>query len=107
MAKNSRFEWDKPADDNPPAHDFDKEEIIEGVVTRTGAVPFADREAKYLVIDVPTEGERTVWLSSVLETAVERLNPQPGDYIGIKYLGKRKSANGFYYRDYDVRVLRD
>ncbi len=102
-----RIDWDAPTEEYPPAHDFDKESIVEGVLVRTGSVPFSDREAKYLVIDVPTKGEETIWLSQVLESAVDRLDPKEGEYIGIKYLGKRKSSKGFYYRDYDVRVLRE
>lgn len=50
--------------------------------------------------EVIVRGSRTA-----LRTAFERLNPQMGDGIAIRYLGAKVSKRGNKFHDYEVRVL--
>lgn len=44
---------------------------------------------------------------AVLKTAVERWNPQPGERIGVKYVGKLEGRGAFEgYEDYRMVVQR-
>ena len=103
--KQSKFDWDE-ADDEVYAetHDFDKEAIVEGTMLRTGAVTIKGKEVSLVVLDT-SKGERTVWEGAVLESALEVKKALIGDYLGIRYLGLKKGAAGFKYRDFDVRVI--
>ena len=102
--KQSKFDWDE-ADDEVYAetHDFDKEAIVEGTMLRTGAVTIKGKEVSLVVLDT-SKGERTIWLGAVLESALTVKKAVEGDYIGVRYLGLKKGAAGFKYRDFDLRV---
>ena len=102
MAKQSKIDWEK--DEYSPAHDFDKVPVIEGTLVRKGMVTIRGKEVSFVVLKT-TKAEETVWLGAVLRGSLEDKAPEVGSYIGIKYLGMEKSAAGFSYRNYAVRVI--
>ena len=102
MAKPKKIDWDEP--EYSPAHDFDKVPVIEGALVRKGMVTIRGKEVSFVVLKT-AKAEETVWLGAVLKGSLEDKAPEAGDYIGIKYLGMAKSAAGFSYRNYAVRVL--
>ena len=67
-------------------------------------------EAKIAVIADDEDG--TEWgvalFRSVLKNQFERMNPQPGDTVGLKYLGLTppRSKGGNEYHNYKLRVIR-
>ena len=102
MAKQTKVNWDEP--EYSPAHDFDKAPIIEGTLVRTGVVTIRGKEVSFVVLKTAKE-EETVWLGAVLKGSLEDRAPEIGSYVGIKYLGMEKSAAGFSYRNFAVRVI--
>ena len=102
MAKQTKINWDEP--EYSPAHDFEKAPVIEGTLVRKGVVTLRGKEVSFVVLKT-AKAEETVWLGAVLRGSLEDKAPEAGDYIGIKYLGMEKSAAGFSYRNYAVRVL--
>ena len=102
MAKQTKIDWNEP--EYSPAHDFDKVPVIEGTLVRKGMITIRGKEVSFVVLKTAKE-EETVWLGAVLKGSLEDRDPQPGDLIGIKYLGMEKSAAGFGYRNFGVRVI--
>ena len=102
MAKQTKINWDEP--EYSPAHDFEKAPVIEGTLVRKGVVTIRGKEVSFVVLKT-AKAEETVWLGAVLKGSLEDKAPEVGDLIGIKYLGMEKSAAGFGYRNYAVRVL--
>ena len=103
MAKvQSKIQWDEP--EYHETHDFEKIPVIEGTMVGRGMVTIQGRDAPFVVLDT-TEGKRTVWLGAVLKSSLEDRKAVEGSYVGIKYLGMEKSAAGFQYRNFAVRVI--
>ena len=102
MAKQTKINWDEP--EYSPAHDFEKAPVIEGTLVRKGVVTIRGKEVSFVVLKT-AKSEETIWLGAVLKGSLEDKAPVVGSYIGIKYLGMEKSAAGFSYRNYAVRVI--
>ena len=102
MAKQSKIDWDEP--EYSPAHDFDKVPVIEGTLVKKGMVTIRGKEVSFVVLKTAKE-EETVWLGAVLKGSLEDKAPEAGDLVGIKFLGMAKSAAGFSYRNFAVRVI--
>ena len=102
MTKQSKIDWE--AEEYSPAHDFDKVPVVEGTLVKKGMVTIRGKEVNFVVLKT-AKSEETVWLGAVLKGSLEDKAPEAGDYIGIKYLGMEKSAAGFSYRNYAVRVI--
>ena len=102
VEKQDRIDWSEP--EYSPAHDFEKVPVIEGTLVREGTITIRGRDVPYMVLKTAKE-EETVWLGTVLKGTFEERKPEIGAYIGIKYLGKEKSAAGFEYRNYAVRIV--
>jgi hypothetical protein len=85
------------------------EEVFGTLISvEVGHTAFGD--AVILVIqDAESFTERSVWLlHTVLRNQVNRLRPQYGEMVGIRYLGKRRpEGGGPEYDDYRVVVDRD
>ena len=88
----------------PETHDFEVDPIIEGTLISRGDLVIRDNDASFVVLET-AKGERTVWLGAVLKSSLKDKGAEVGSYIGIKYLGMKKSAGGFNYRNYTVRVI--
>ena len=88
--------------ENPENHDFNKEAMVEGNVIRRATVSISGNERPLIVLDTK-DGERTVWLGSVLESGV--MDAVVGSYVAIKYVGEVKGKSGYTYKDYLTRVL--
>lgn len=95
------FDWDKKP--YPDKWDFKKEPVIEGTVTKIGSVTLRGREAPYMHVRTK-QGERTVWLTMVIQGVVDDEKVEEGDLVGIKYLGEAVGENGLDYHNFDVRV---
>ena len=104
MAKQSKINWDEPDEEFAPTHDFDKAPVVEGVLVREDTITIRGDEVSLVVLDTKA-GEETVWLGSVLKGSLEARHAELGSYVGIRYLGMVKSAAGFKYRNYAVRVI--
>ena len=107
VAKQTKIDWGKPKDEisYPPNHNFDETPIVEGTLVREGMVTVREKEVFLIILDT-SKGEETIWLGAVLESSLALDKPVIGDYVGIKYLGMKKGASGFRYRDFDTRVIR-
>ena len=103
MAKvQGKIDWESA--EYPPAHDFEQEPIIEGTLVKRGELTIRGKDVSFVVLKTK-EGEENVWLGSVLKSSLEDRRAVEGDYVGIKYLGMEKSAAGFNYRNFTVRVI--
>lgn len=102
--KKSKFDWSvEEKVEYAENHDFDVEPIVEGTLLGYDTVTIKDKEVSLVVLDT-SKGERTIWLGAVLESALTVKKAVEGDYIGVRYLGLKKGAAGFKYRDFDLRV---
>jgi hypothetical protein len=78
-------------------------EEIAGTVVRVEAGDLGDGPVPIVVIDTGDENLRSVWVfHDALRSQLEKLQPQAGDAIAIRYNGKQKSANGRSYHSYTV-----
>jgi hypothetical protein len=78
-------------------------EEIAGTVVRVEAGDLGDGPVPIVVIDTGDETLRSVWVfHDALRSQLEKLQPQAGDAIAIRYNGKQKSANGRSYHSYTV-----
>ena len=100
--KKQKINWDEPQ--HSPTHDFDKVPVIEGTLVRKGVVSIRNKKVPFVVLKT-SKSEETVWLGAVLKGSLEDRAAEIGDYIGVKYLGREKSAAGFTYRNYAVWVI--
>jgi len=64
----------------------------------------------YPLLEILTDDGQGIALHcfhTVLKTAVERWDPKPGEYVGVKYLGKLEGRGSFEgYEDYRMVVRR-
>ncbi len=70
---------------------------------------YAEYRGPVWVMVLADEGgeERSLWLlHQALLNSLKRLRPKPGDRVGVKNLGKRKSQAGTNYNDWRVVVDR-
>jgi hypothetical protein len=89
----------------PESHKFTKRgEILAGTVLRldVGTTRDGDR-VRIVVLDTGGEVPRSVWLlHDALDSQMQRLRPQAGDRLMIRYNGKETSGNGRLYHSYTV-----
>jgi hypothetical protein len=82
------------------AHEGDE---IAGTVVR---LDVADTEygPQCIVVVDPGDGNlRSIWLlHDALRSQMEKLRPEPGTVIAVRYLGRQQSANGRSYHAYTV-----
>lgn len=101
------FDWNKP-EQVPPTWNFKENPIIEGVIKKMGLVTLQTHEASYL--NVQTGGKDgkiyTVWMSTVIERAIQEKEAAVGDMIGIRMLGEERGGSGWKYTNFDVRILK-
>jgi hypothetical protein len=72
-------------------------------VVRVEAGDLGDGPVPIVVIDTGDGNLRSVWVfHDALRSQLEKLQPQAGDAIAIRYNGKQKSANGRSYHSYTV-----
>ena len=84
----------------------DEGDMLIGVVKGFRAMTsrFGEGEVMELIEDESKE-LMAVFLSSVIKTARENQNIQPGDHVGIKFLGEVEGENATY-KDFVVLVDR-
>ena len=82
----------------------DEGDFITGVVKdfRDVTSSFGDAEVMDIIED-ETKDLTSVFLSSVIKNQREKQNIQPGDHVGIKYLGEVQGKNA-EYKDFIVMV---
>lgn len=96
----SSFDGTFPDNWEPEAGD-----MIVGTIVRYGEGPRTKFGKSFVVTihDTATDRDWSVWLSqTTLKNEFRRLNPQVGEQVGIKYFGKRTSADGVEYHAYKV-----
>ena len=100
VKKQSKIDWSEP--EYSPSHDFEKIPIVEGILVRKDTLVIKGKEVSLVVLDTE-KGEETIWLGAVLKSSLGEV--EVGSYVGVKYLGQEKSAEGYTYRNYAVRVI--
>jgi hypothetical protein len=79
------------------------DEEIAGTVVRTEEGDLGNGSVPIVVIDTGDGNLRSIWVfHDALRSQLEKLQPQAGDAIAIRYNGKQKSANGRSYHSYTV-----
>jgi hypothetical protein len=77
-------------------------EELAGTVVRTEEGDLGDEPVPIVIIDTG-DGLRAVWcFHDALRSQLNKLEPQPGDVIAIRYNGKQQSASGRFYHSYTV-----
>ena len=81
-------------------------DLITGKVKDFRAVNsrFGDAEVMEIIED-ETKELKSIFLSSVIKSEREKQNIQPGDHVGVKYLGEVEGES-FNYKDFIVMVDR-
>jgi hypothetical protein len=97
--------------DQPRAETFrfahEGDEIV-GTVVRLDVADTEYGSQRIVVVDPGDGNLRSIWLlHDALRSQMEKLRPEPGDVIAIRYLGRQKSANGRSYHAYTVTSDRD
>jgi hypothetical protein len=86
----------------------DEEPLLVGTFVRLDRGTTAYGPTFIAVLRSEDDVEHAVWLiHAVLRNELKRLRPQPGELVAIRYLGKRRSANGHPYASYRVAVDRE
>jgi hypothetical protein len=81
-------------------------EEIAGTVVRVETGDLGDGLVPIVVIDTG-DRLRSVWLfHDALRSQMQKLQPQPGDVIAIRFNGKQQSASGRFYNSYTVATDR-
>ena len=81
---------------------------IAGVVVRLDVADTEYGQQRIVVVDPGDGNLRSIWLlHDALRSQMEKLRPEPGDVIAVRYLGRQKSVNGRSYHAYTVTSDRD
>lgn len=84
----------------------DEGDFITGVVKDFRAVTSSFGDAEVMdIIEDETKELTSIFLSSVIKNQREKQDIQPGDHVGIKYLGEVEGKNADY-KDFIVMVDR-
>ena len=76
---------------------------IAGTVVRVEAGDLGDGPVPIVVIDPGDGNLRSIWLfHDALRSQMEKVQPQAGDVIAVRYNGKQKSGSGRSYHSYTV-----
>ena len=60
-----------------------------------------------ITLELGDGSRRAIWAgNAALVSRLKALKPKIGEAIAIRYLGKRRSASGFQYADFTVKVDR-
>ena len=106
MAKDLRKELEELEEEYPPAWHPEPGEILVGTIRRydEGRTPYG--QVRTVIIQDEETGERvSLWISgAVIRNEFDRLRPEPGERVGIRYLGKDQQKG---YHKYKMRVDRD
>ena len=109
MDLRDRLEKAREDSDEYPAPWYpDEGEVLVGELLHYSSAPTRYGTMRIAVIrEEETGGEVSVWLSRrVLQVQFEKEDPKPGDQVGIKFHGSRKSKKGRAFFDYTVAVER-
>ncbi len=82
---------------------------IAGIVARLDVADTDYGQQKIVVVDPGDGNLRSIWLlHDALLSQMEKLRPQPGDVIAVRYLGKQQAAaSGRSYHAYTVTSDRE
>jgi hypothetical protein len=97
--------------DQPRAETFrfahEGDEIV-GTVARLDEADTEYGTQRIVVLDPGDGNLRSIWLlHDALRSQMEKLAPEPGDVIAVRYLGRQQSGNGRSYHAYTVTSDRD
>src|SRR5437762_1314291 len=91
----------------PPWFPVDPGDVLEGTLIRYEETTAKFGPVSVAVLDVPDDGERSVYLAKVLKQSIREARMQPGDPTRITYLGRRQKSDGTWYHDYRVERRSD
>jgi hypothetical protein len=81
---------------------------IAGTVVRLDEADTEYGSQRIVVVDPGDGNLRSIWLlHDALRSQMEKLAPDPGDVIAVRYLGRQQSANNRSYHAYTVTSDRD
>jgi hypothetical protein len=81
---------------------------IAGTVVRLDVADTEYGRQRIVVVDPGDGNLRSIWLlHDALRSQMEKLKPQPGDVVAVRYLGRQQSASGRSYHAYTVTTDRE
>jgi hypothetical protein len=81
---------------------------IAGTVVRRDVADTEYGEQRIVVVDPGDGNLRSIWLlHDALRSQMEKLAPEIGDVIAVRYLGRQQSGNGRSYHAYTVAMDRE
>lgn len=106
MSRFSDADWEKSESVEAEPWDFEKDgNTLEGELTFVSDDIEGDYGTYRIYVIQPESGDpRSFIPSKVGRDKLDRAKAAVGDYVGVKFLGLKKSKNGRKYKDWAVAV---